>query len=217
MLTKEVKEFTQGCINCIIYRAGERIPRPLATSLHGQKPNEVVHMDFLYMGIAEKRDVRYVLVLNDDVSSYTWLFASSSPDAETAAGALAKWIAAFGSMDWLVSDRGSHFTASIISILEEEEKIRHYFTTAYCPWENGTVERLCKEVIRAGRVLLSEWKMQEVMWPRILETMQAVINQSGVERLGKEEGGTNWRSPMQIFMGRKPRGILARPQPITEI
>lgn len=51
-LSQYGKGFTQICIHCIISRSVERVPRPLASALHAQRPNEVVHMDLLYMGLS---------------------------------------------------------------------------------------------------------------------------------------------------------------------
>lgn len=50
----DVEEFTQVCIHCITSRNGVKIPRPLAAALHGEKPNEMVYSDFLYMGPPDK-------------------------------------------------------------------------------------------------------------------------------------------------------------------
>lgn len=216
-LTQDVKEFVQGCIHCIISRSGERVPRPLASALHAQKPNEVVHMDFLYMGPSTKDELKYILILKDDLTSFTWLFASSSPDAETATNAIARWISTFGSMDWLVSDQGSHFTANVTKQLANEAHVRQHFTTAYCPWANGTIERLCKEVLRTARALLSEWRMPPTQWPSIVNCMQLIINQSPLERLGQDHGASTWRTPLQVFTGREPRLMLVRPEPISEL
>lgn len=189
----------------------------MATALHAQNPNEVVHMDYLYIGPATKGNLKYVLLLKDDLSSYCWLYPAAAPDAHTAATALAKWMAAFGGMDWLVTDRGSHFTAQVMASLTEDAKVRHHFTTPYCPWANGTVERLCREVLRAGRALLSEWRMMATEWPNILDCIQTVINQSPVERLGKKEGEQEWRTPVEVFTGHKPTLILARPLPLERL
>lgn len=91
-MKKDVREFTQSCIHCIISRNGERIPRPLSTALHGERPNEVIHADFLYMGPPERSELKYVLVIKDDLSSYTWLWPCGSADSEAATYALSKWI-----------------------------------------------------------------------------------------------------------------------------
>lgn len=96
--------------------------------------------------------------------------------------------------------------------LTEEARVKHHFTTAYCPWANGTIERLCKEVIRASRALLSEWQMPPTQWPHILNCVQCVLNQSPLERLGKDPDSSSWPSPLQVFTGRKPDRLLLRPE-----
>lgn len=82
------------------------MPRPLASALHAQRPNEVVHLDYLYMGPSSAEGPKYVLLLKDDLSSFAWLFPTAHPDAENAVSAMASWIATFGGMDWIVSDQG---------------------------------------------------------------------------------------------------------------
>lgn len=181
----DVRKFTQSCIHCIVSRTGERIPRPLASALHGEKLNEVVHADFLYMGPAAGSDLKYILVIKDDVSSYTWLHACSNADSDAATNALSRWFACFGCMHWLVTDQGSHFVASLMSTLTKKAKIRHHSTTPYCPWANGTVERLCKEILRITKALLSEWKLPVTQWPSLTESIQKIINHSPSKKLGK--------------------------------
>ena len=78
--------------------SGEVIPRPLATALHGERPNEVLHMDFLYVGpVIDGK--KYLLILRDDHSSYVRLWAATAATAEEAAIALIDWVGAFGSFD----------------------------------------------------------------------------------------------------------------------
>lgn len=61
-LQRDVREFTQSCIHCIVSRTGERVPLPLAEELHGSKPNEVVHADLLYMGPSEDCDLKLCVI-----------------------------------------------------------------------------------------------------------------------------------------------------------
>lgn len=63
------------------------MPRPLSIALHGEKSSEVIHADFLYMGTVERSELKYVLVIRDDLSSYTWLWPCSSADSEAATSA----------------------------------------------------------------------------------------------------------------------------------
>ena len=47
---RDVDALVRDRFHCILTRTGERIPRPLGHAMHGDPPNEVVHMDVLYMG-----------------------------------------------------------------------------------------------------------------------------------------------------------------------
>lgn len=57
-VTKDVEEFVQNCLHCIISRIVERVPRPLTMALHEQKLNGVEHLDFLYIGTAKQRNMK---------------------------------------------------------------------------------------------------------------------------------------------------------------
>lgn len=43
----DCKALVETCLHCIVSRAGNKIPRPLATALHSTKPNEVVYYTIL--------------------------------------------------------------------------------------------------------------------------------------------------------------------------
>lgn len=102
---EDVRELVKTCYHCLVSRAGGVIPRPLGHALHGKNPNEVIHMDFLYLGKGVE-DKKYDLVIRDDLSSYTWLWAAEAATSGVAAQALCVWIGAFGTFEWLDSDQG---------------------------------------------------------------------------------------------------------------
>ena len=193
------------------------VPRPLAHALHGTKPNEVIHADFLYMGPGQDHK-KYVLVIRDDLSGYVWLWPSDVANAVSAGEAFCQWIGVFGTFEWLVTDQGSHFKNSLIRALMEETRVGHHFTTAYSPWANGSVERVCREVLRSCRALLSEWKMGPREWPAILEAIQAIINHAPLRRLGLRDASTPgvYRTPREVFTGHKPRRPLLRALPFSK-
>jgi hypothetical protein len=79
---------------------------------------------------------------------------------------------------------------------------KHHFTTAYCPWANGTVEAVCKQTIRAARAMLSEMHLAPQDWPCILPEIQAVLNSSfSSHRAGQ--------TPLTAFTGRARDSSLA--------
>ncbi len=115
-MEKDVDQLVRGCFHCIVSRSGGIIPRPLAHGLHGERPNEVLHADFLYMGPGIEGK-KYILIIRDDLSSYVWLWPTDSATSEAAADAITVWLGCFGSMEWLVTDQGSHFKNDLIRAL----------------------------------------------------------------------------------------------------
>lgn len=215
-MESSVNELVQGCLHCIATRTGGMIRRPLGSALHGSRPNEVIHMDYLYMG-PSVTDATYLLVIKDDFSSFTWLWPTSSASSEAAADALSTWIGSFGSVEWLISDQGSHFKSELLRTLTADTHTQHHFTTAYSPWANGTVERVCREVLRTCRALLSEWQLAERDWPAVTECVQSVMNQAPLRRLGQRQGAPSgvYRSPLEVFTGHKPVRPLLRALPVA--
>ena len=78
---------------------------------------------------------------------------------------------------------------------------QHHFTTAYSPWANGTIERACREVLRAVRALLSELRLRPDQWPSVSRIVQSVLNNSPSPQRGNI-------APLTAFTGRSPDSPL---------
>lgn len=65
----DARAFVSHCIHCIMAKTGEKTSRPSAPTLLVTKPNKVIHFDLLFMGLSSSGG-KYVLVINDDLSSY---------------------------------------------------------------------------------------------------------------------------------------------------
>lgn len=108
---------------------------------------------FCYITTGEA-DFTYVLILKEDRSGFVQLHACKTAAADETAKALLAWQSTFGTVSTWVSGKETHFNNELVSKLAELTKIDHYFTIAYCPWSNGTVEVVCQELLRAMRALL---------------------------------------------------------------
>ncbi|ETI57024.1 hypothetical protein F443_00604 [Phytophthora nicotianae P1569] len=80
-LTADVTRFVGRCLHCASVTGGPPMPRPLGEALHAEKPNELIHWDFLTMGPATTGDA-YVLVIKDDASHYVWLTPTRAATAD---------------------------------------------------------------------------------------------------------------------------------------
>lgn len=80
--------------------------------------------------------LKYVLVLRGDLSCDVWLFPYRKADRESMPESLMQWIAAFRTIQWLVSDQGPHFEKGVHMAVKNELWMRYHFMTAYLPWAN---------------------------------------------------------------------------------
>lgn len=192
-MKEDVQKFCNSCIHCLTTSSGTKVPRPLGHAMHASKPNEIIHFDFCYIGKSNVRH-QYVLIIKDDLTSYTWLYACEAADAETVVDALVDWFAAFGPVKQWISDQGSHFKNRVMDCLREKLHCLHHFTLPYCPWSNGSVEVVCRELQRALRSLVSEASIPMTSWPSVLPLVQSVLNSGKLKRLGN-------RSPLMAFTG----------------
>jgi Integrase zinc binding domain len=93
-MAKDVKVFVQNWLHWVATIPGDKAPRPLGTRLHATKHNEILHFDFLYIGLS--RDGKYLLLLKDDLIGYLWLVPCRTADAAATVDALMRWFAVFG-------------------------------------------------------------------------------------------------------------------------
>lgn len=181
-LKHDAEKFVRECLHCLCTRGGIITPRPWGEQIHGTKPNEVLHFDFLFLGLASTGK-KYVLVLKDDASKYVWLRAAVAADSDTVIDALLEWFAAFGVSYVWVSDQGSHFKNHVVKALQHALGAHHHFVTAQCPWANGTVEVANRCILRTFRSLLSEWRLAVDQWERLVPLVQLVVNHTKRESL----------------------------------
>jgi Integrase zinc binding domain len=87
-MAKDFKVFVQNCLHCVATIPGDKVPRPLGMQLHATKPNEILHFDFLYIGLSRVGKFQYFLLLKDDLSGYLWLVPCRTADAAATVDAL---------------------------------------------------------------------------------------------------------------------------------
>jgi transposase InsO family protein len=182
-LRGDARAFVQGCLQCRNNKGPRVIPRPLGETLRGVERNEVLHMDYLFMGPGMEEN-RYLLVLKDGFTGYTELISCRSPTALVAAQALTAWCARFGAPKTLVSDRASHFMNEMLSEVTRRLGIGHHFTVAYSPWANGTVERINRDILALARIKLAEARLPAKLWPQLVPAIAHTINNYPSDRRG---------------------------------
>jgi transposase InsO family protein len=108
--------------------------------------------------------------------------------------ALQDWFSSYGVVPTWVSDQGSHFKNTVIRELNEKLGAEHKFSLPYCPWSNGTIERVNRDTLNVFRALLSEFRILPREWVRLKPLVQMSLNHTAVPSLGN-------LAPVTVFTG----------------
>lgn len=204
----DVCAFLSSCLLCVLSKSGNKIPRPMYSTLHATKPNEIIHFDYLYLGDGSD-ELNYALVVKDDLRGYCWLEPTLYADANHTAKELARWARTFTTPKVWVSDQGSHFKNEVVQHFAESYGIKHNFSVAYSPWVNGTVDALMRSVLSATRSMIGELKLAPQDWPSVLPAISTTLKEASLARLGRRPEGIP-RSPLEVMTGIEPNRPVLR-------
>jgi len=131
---------------------------------------ETVHVD--HFGPLQETDNRfkYILVVIDACSRFTWLCATKTTSSRETVEKLKSIFAIFGNPEEIVSDRRTAFTSNEFADFVSRLKVKHRKVAA--SWANGLVER----VNRFLKSSLCKISSEITEWKEKVEQIQYVIN-----------------------------------------
>lgn len=201
-----VASFVFRCLLCLLSKSGERIPHPRGEHAHADKPDAILHFDYRSLGPSIE-NLKYILVLKDDLSSYTWLVPFAAANAENATTPLAHWCRTFAPPTTWVCDQDTHFMNSLHAARPAAHRIRHRPMVAYAPWSNGTVEALVRPTLADIRALVAELRLAPTHWPAMVETTSYALKGAPFQRLGARPDGI-YRCPLEAMTAITPSRSL---------
>ncbi|GKB11783.1 retrovirus-related pol polyprotein from transposon TNT 1-94, partial [Tanacetum coccineum] len=138
---KYVKD--QLCSSCEVSKA-KRSSFKSKTVPSSKGRLNLLHMDLCGpMRVASINGKKYILVIVDDYSRYTWT---------------------------LFLHRGTEFLNKILNAFFKEEGIEHQTFTPRTPEQNGVVERRNRTLVEAARMMLSASKLPLFFWAEAIAT-----------------------------------------------
>lgn len=203
-MKKDVEKFVKECLHCVGTKLGEKIPRPLASTIHGLYPNHVMRADFLRLPHNKKvypNGYIGVLMLKDDASQFTWLVPVKRETAFVFADALIKWASHSKFPVILSVDKGSHFINQLTDALAENEQILICPTIASNKQTHGGAEAINKIVKRILMNLCSERHLSTFEWHKVLNILVHAINHRQSPTLAGY-------APVQLFTGQQPDNMV---------
>ena len=152
-LTDEVKGFLEEveekCKSCKLHQKAK--PRPAVSLPGASKFNQIVAIDLKQYKDDQNNGNNYILYLVDLFTRLTvGDFIQNKFPSSVGEKIMEKWIAVFGRMDMIHSDRGGEFCCEELVDIAEYIGVRSSFTAASSPHQNGVNERnhaVCDKII----------------------------------------------------------------------
>ncbi|GJU43048.1 retrovirus-related pol polyprotein from transposon TNT 1-94 [Tanacetum coccineum] len=135
----------------------------------------LLHMDLCGpMRVASINGKKYILVIVDDYSRYTWtLFLRSKDETPEVLKDFLTMIQRNLQAQVIIvrTDRGTEFLNKTLHAYFKEEGIEHQTSTPQTPEQNGVVERRNHTLVEAARTMLSASKLPLSFWAEAVATL----------------------------------------------
>ncbi|GKD90451.1 retrovirus-related pol polyprotein from transposon TNT 1-94, partial [Tanacetum coccineum] len=140
----------------------------------------LLHMDLCGpMRVASINGKKYILVIVDDYSRYTWtLFLRSKDETPEVLKDFLTMIQRNLQAQVITvrTDRGTEFLNKTLNAYFKEEGIEHQTSTPRTPEQNGVVERRNRTLVEAARTMLSASKLPLSFWAEAVATAYLLVN-----------------------------------------
>nr|GEX69307.1 hypothetical protein [Tanacetum cinerariifolium] len=169
-------------------------------------PNSKERLNFLHknlcgpMRVASINGKKYILVIVDDYSRYTWtLFLRSKDETLEVLKEFLMMIQRNLQAPVITfrTDRGTKSLNKTLNAFFKEEGIEHQTSTARTPEQNGIVKRRNRTLVEAARTMLSALKLPLFFWAEAIATTCYTQNRSIIIP-------THGKKPYHIINDRKP-------------
>ena len=155
---------------------------------HGTtQPLQLIHMDLCGpMRVQSINGKKYVLVMVDDYSRYTWVNFLRTKD-ETPALIITFLKNIQVKLQLLVqairSDNGTEFKNKVLDSYLDSVGISHTFSAARTPQQNGVVERRNRTLVESARTMLAYSNLPLFLWVEAVATACFIQNHSIINKI----------------------------------
>ncbi|KAK1697716.1 hypothetical protein QYE76_014413 [Lolium multiflorum] len=176
-------------------------PHPSKTIISSKRILELLHVDlFGPVTHASLGAKKHCLVIVDDYSRYTWVYFLKTKD-ETQQIFIDFATEVQRQHNLLImairSDNGSEFKNYTLNDFLSDERIRHQYSAAYTPQQNGVAERKNRTLMDMARSMMAEYKSRYNFWAEAISTACHSSNRLYLRK------GLN-KTPYEILTGNKP-------------
>ncbi|GKB90076.1 retrovirus-related pol polyprotein from transposon TNT 1-94 [Tanacetum coccineum] len=173
-------------------------PKPVPNS---KQRLHLLHMDLCGpMRVESINGKRYVLVIVDDYSRYTWVhFLRSKDEAPEEIKTFLKKITVLLQAPVIIvrTDNGTEFKNQVLKEYFDSVGISHQASSVRTPQQNGVVERRNRTLVEAARTMLIFSRAPLFLWAEAIATACYTQNRSIIHRRFN-------KTPYELINSRKP-------------
>ncbi|KAJ9566365.1 hypothetical protein OSB04_002331 [Centaurea solstitialis] len=193
----QLEEMCPGCEKGKMKRASHP-PKPEQGS---KSPLSLLHMDLCgpmkFQSLAGRK---YILVIVDDFSRYTWTKFLKTKDETSSL--IINFVKAVQvqlklPVQTVRTDNGTEFKNTVLKSFYNSFGITQTFSAARTPEQNGVVERRNRTLVEAARSMLAESQLPQYLWAEVVNTACYTQNRSIIHRRFGQ-------TPYHILFGRIP-------------
>nr|GFC65822.1 retrovirus-related Pol polyprotein from transposon TNT 1-94 [Tanacetum cinerariifolium] len=179
---------------------GKRASHPPKPVPNSRQRLHLLHMDLCGpMRIASINGKRYILVIVDDYSRYTWVhFLRSKDEAPAVIITFLKRITVLLQSPVIIirTDNGTKFKNQVLKVYFDSVGISHQMSYVRTPQQNGVVERRNRTLVEAARTMLIFFRAPLFFWAEAIATVCFTQNRSIIHRRFN-------KTPYELINGRK--------------
>lgn len=189
---------TDHCEACIL---GKQCRKSFSSSMtRATKPGELIHFDICGPMSTQSIDGSSVMaVFVDDHSGMIFVkpLKSKADITDAVQDIITKVSAAGHKVKKLRSDNAKEFKSKDFRQIMRKYRIAQEFSTAYCPEQNGRIERQNRTIVEMARTMLAAAELPLSLWGKASNTAALIRNFLPLDRL-------DGRTPWEVWCGTKP-------------
>nr|GEW75973.1 ulp1 protease family, C-terminal catalytic domain-containing protein [Tanacetum cinerariifolium] len=173
------------------------------------------------MRVASINGKRYVLVIVDDYSRYTWThFLRSKDDTPKVLIDFLRLVqrGLQAQVRVVRTDKGTEFLNQTLHAYFATKGIQHQTSVARTPEQNGVVKRRNCTLVEAARTMLSTAKVLLFFWAKLssFTFLAPYVTLSEMGKTLKNEGERHIPIPLSERVSNKPGDIVVNAQPVSQ-
>src|SRR4051812_22919874 len=177
------------------------IKHPRKTIISSKRILELLHVGLFgppsHDSIGNKK---YCLVIVDDYSRYCWVFflkLKSETQQTFVDFAKEQQRQHEVTIKIIRSDNGSEFKNYTLNDWLSDEGVKHQYSAAYTPQQNGVAERKNRTLVDMARSMMAEFKSSQNFWAKAISTACHYSNRLYLHKIIN-------KTPYEILNGKKP-------------